>query len=157
MGKEATHELCSKMFSLEFCKCQDSRQRSLEFADIGSVTFRDISSYVFGKDSTSGFGLIIKNRDPCFNIGCVDARDQATLKSRNKTRFEPFQIGWRTIRCEHNLFVVLKQRVEGMKKLALTAFCLQEELDVINKKDIGRSIGRDKLARIPSPDTTDIV
>src|SRR5205807_7843841 len=81
-----------------------------------------------------------QNGEAGLDVGRLQLRGQAPLETRNQTVFEIGDLRGRTIAREHDLFVTVKEGIEGMKKFLLRALFAGEKLNVVDQEQIGLAV-----------------
>ena len=71
------------------------------------------------------------------DVGRLKVGHQAPFEAGDESLLEILDLTGRPVAGQHDLFVALVQRIEGVKKLLLDAFLARQELDIINQQDIG--------------------
>src|SRR5205814_8648335 len=80
------------------------------------------------------------NNNTRHNVGRLQFRGQAPLKTRNQTVFEIGILRSRTIAREHDLFVTVEEGIKGVKKFLLRPLFAAEKLNIVDQKQIGLAV-----------------
>src|SRR6185369_82050 len=73
-------------------------------------------------------------------VGRLDVGDQAPFESRAKSLLECGDVLRLRVRREHDLLLVLVQRVEGVEELLLRPFLAGEKLDVVEQEGVDGAV-----------------
>ena len=112
------------------------RQRAFELAHVGLDGARNVFRHVVGQTEALVLGLFLQNRDPGLEVRRLDVRNQSPLKPRTQTFFDGIDVFRQAVRGNHNLLLLLVERVEGVKKFFLGALFSSDELDIVDEQDI---------------------
>ena len=82
------------------------------------------------------FRLFLQNGHFCFNIRDLNIGNQPPFKSGSEALFEIWDILWKFIAGDDNLFPGLMKRFEGMKEFSLRPFLAGNKLDIIDEENI---------------------
>ena len=111
-------------------------QRAFELADVGLDGARDVFGDVVWNLDVLVLALLLQNRDFGFEVGRLNVRDESPFESRAQALFNRGDFLGRAVRRDHDLLLLVVERVEGMEKLFLCAFAGGDELDIVNHQDI---------------------
>src|ERR1700683_3206106 len=93
-----------------------------------------------------GFRALLQNRNLRFQVRRLNVRDQSPLESRPQPLFNRRNFLRRAIRRDHNLLLLVIQRVEGVEELFLSTLACRDELNVIHHQHIHGSETIPKVA-----------
>ena len=118
-------------------KCLEFLYRSLKLTYICSESVCDKFRNVIGNVQIEKFGFTLDNCDSCFKVRNRNICYKSPFKTVSYTFFKSAYIFGRFIGSENYLLAVLVKLVEGMEKFFLSAVLARNELNIIDKQNIG--------------------
>src|SRR5687768_11626277 len=113
----------------------DADERPLELADVLVELARDELDYVVRNVDGLALGLQLQDRDASLEVGRLDVDAQAQPEPRLEALFHA-ELLRRAIRRDHDLTLLLVERVERVEELGLRLLALGEELDVVDEEHV---------------------
>ena len=86
--------------------------------------------------------LLAQDRDAGLQLRRLDVGEQAPLEARTHAVLEAGQLLGRQVGGDHDLLVVVVQRVEGVEELLLRPVLARQELDVVDEQDVDVAVRR---------------
>ena len=99
---------------------------------------RQIERRLVGEVNLVELRLALENRHPRLQIGCLDLGDQPPCEAAAQAILDARELRGELVGGEHDLFVGVVERVEGVKELVLRAVLVRKELDVVDDQHVGR-------------------
>src|SRR2546423_4748350 len=129
-----------KLFPAQGRERGDPHERALETAHVAANAAREEVKDLIGEFDLHAPRFFAENRKPGFDRGRLELGGQSPFEARNQAMLEICDFRRRTIGREHDLFMSIEQRIEGMEKFFLRTLLAAEELDVIDAKQIRLTI-----------------
>ncbi len=127
---------------------RDAHERAFKATDIATdAVGEEFEDFVRQLDLHPS-RFLAQNRQPRFDGRWLKLGGQSPFEPRDQAVLEVRDFRRRAIARQHDLFVPVKESVEGVKKLLLRAFFAAKELNVVNAKQIGLTIALAKLDQI---------
>src|SRR6266852_7719 len=115
---------------------QQASQRALELADIRFDRAGDEFGHLVGQWHALAFGLLLQDGDLGLQVGRLDIGDQAPLEARAQPLLNGGDLLRRAIGGDHDLLLLLVERVESVEELLLSALLAGDELDIVHQQHI---------------------
>jgi len=84
-------------------------------------------------------GLLLQHAKAQLIVGRVQVNDQTALQAALDAVLEILDLARRAVGGNHDLLVLVDQRIEGMKELFLRRFLAGDELDIIDHQHVDRA------------------
>src|ERR1700730_7993557 len=114
----------------------ESDQSALQLAYIGLDGPSDVLGDVVGNMHALVLRFFLKNGDLCLKIGWLDIGDEAPFEARAQPLLDGGDFLRWAIRGDHDLFLLVVESVERVKKLFLGPLARGNELNVIHHEDV---------------------
>ncbi len=99
--------------------------------------------------------LLTEDRDPGLQLGRLDIGSQTPLEAVAQAVLQRHQLLGRPVRGEHDLFVRVVQRIEGVEELLLRRLLARQELDVVDQQDVHVAVALAEGVALPVADRVD--
>ena len=125
-------------------KGKEARQSAFQNADIRGDAMRQEVQNALG-DLQAGillaveFCLLLQDPKTQFVIRRMQVDDQTALQAAFDTILKILDLARRAVGGNHDLFVLIDQRIEGVEELFLRAVLAGDELHIIDHQDIDRA------------------
>ena len=111
-------------------------QSAFQLANIRLNGTSDVFGDVIGHLYALAFRFFLQDCDLGLQVGRLNVRDQAPLESRTQAFLDGGNLLGRAIGRNHNLFLLVVERVERVKKFFLRAFAGGDELNVVHHQNV---------------------
>ena len=113
-----------------------ANQRAFELANIRFDRARDVFGDVVGQVDALAVRFFLQDGDLGFEIGHLDVGDQAPFETRAEALLNRGDFLGRAIGGDHDLLLLIVERVESVKELFLGALGAGDELDVVDHQHV---------------------
>ena len=117
----------------------DAVQRPLELADVGGDLVGQELQHLGGHLRLHLLGLGLQDAEAQLVGRRMDVGDQAPAEARAHALLEPLEVGGRFVGGDHDLPVLVDQRVEGVEELLLGRILAADELHVVDHQHVDRA------------------
>ncbi len=101
------------------------------------------------------FGLFLQDRHFGFEVGRLDIGHKTPFETRAETLHQARDLLRRAVARNHDLLLRVVEFVEGVEELFLSAVLRAERLNIVDQKNVGRSIARAKFGHLAVLDSAD--
>ena len=117
----------------------DPAEISFQLPDVGLDLVGDEQGDAFRKDEPFDFRLLFEDGDPRFDIRRLDIGDQAPFETGTEPLFHALDFPRRTIGGDDDLFLVVVEMVERVKKFFLGPVLPGQVVDIVHQQDVDRT------------------
>ena len=114
--------------------------RALELTDVRLEPVRDVLRHVVRQIETQQVGLAAHDGHAHLKIGRLNVRDEAHHEAGAQTVVKALDLLRRAVADQHDLLARVVQRVERMEELLLRRDLARDELDVVHKQNVRRTV-----------------
>ena len=111
-------------------------QRAFELANVRFDRAGDVFGDVIRQAHSLAFRLLLQNGDFGFEIGRLDIGDQAPFETRAQPLLNGGNFLGRAIGGNHDLLLLIVERVEGVEEFLLGALARGDELNVVHHQHV---------------------
>ena len=132
-----------------------AHERAFEPADVGPDAVGEEIENLVAQLDLQGARFLAQDGHARFDIGRLQFRGQAPFETRNEPMLEIGDLRGGPIAREHDLFMAVEERVEGVEEFLLRTLLAAEELDVVDQEQIGLAIALAEFDQVVVLDRVD--
>src|SRR5690606_5934293 len=136
VAQHALGELAAHLRAVEARERRDADQGALELADVRRDHRGDVLDDVLGDVDALARRLLAEDRDARLEVGRLHVGDETPLEARAHAILEAREQAGRHVARDHDLLVVVVQRVERVEERLLRLGLALQELDVVDQQNV---------------------